>query len=286
MVSRPSSQPYTIEARIERMPEPEKTKFLSVEGAIGLLIAVVAAAGDMNWILRSILVLLGFGVIGHLAWRIPRRGTLAIALKATITLALAIGLLAVTWHAIWQDFHEQYPMVAFQLPITFGPPASSNPPESPEQTEITPDYLGLNGRPLGWMSHIAIYRGGNPAFVSGFGISGWNIGKEEVQLTAAYVISGIDGKRLDLKLFAIDADGSVKLASPDQINAIPPGAAVQLSSGYLNGSSGILESEFLASWATMSLITEYNGTKHRTFFDQKAITESLSMTVPHISPRK
>lgn len=121
--------------------------------------------------------------------------------------------------------------------------------------------------------------------IKSFAISGFNVGKEEVRLDAVYVVSGMDGKKIDLKL-PIMADGVYKMANPDELNSIPAGATVHLSSGDLNGSKGISESEFLASWAIMSLVAEYDGTKYRVLFDQKTIMESISMRFPHVSPRK
>ena len=97
----------------------KSAKILSVEGAIGLLVAIFAAAGDMSWIERALLVLFGLGLIADLTRRIPKGGKLRILLRAVFALALTAGLLSVTWRLTWEDFHKKNPSVAFHWPITF-----------------------------------------------------------------------------------------------------------------------------------------------------------------------
>jgi hypothetical protein len=122
-----------------------KTKILSVEGAIGLLVAIFAAAGDMNWIERGILVLFGLGLIVDLARRIPMQGRFGVLTKAVFALALASSLLYATCGPIWEDFHKKNPNVVFHWPITFGISERANslrgnPPDMPP--------LDLPGPPL------------------------------------------------------------------------------------------------------------------------------------------
>jgi hypothetical protein len=109
------------------------------------------------------------------------------------------------------------------------------------------------------------------------------MGTEEVELNDAYLISGIDGRRLNLKLSAIDSKGTFALGIPSKSNPLPVGTTITLLSDDFGGGTGISEAEFLAEWGSIVLIAEYSGKKHRVPFDQKSIKESLRLQYPHAS---
>jgi hypothetical protein len=87
------------------MPEVQKPRLLSVEGGLALLVAIFAAASDMTWGLRALFVICGFGLIGHLVWRIPRH----VITRTILGLIGAALLLSVTWQPIWDDFSKKHP---------------------------------------------------------------------------------------------------------------------------------------------------------------------------------
>jgi len=81
------------------------------EGPAGLLIAVIAATGDLTWIVRTLLVLIGIGLVANLAWHSRRHWMLRLAF------GIVVGsiLLSITWHPIWADFQTKYPQTADTL---------------------------------------------------------------------------------------------------------------------------------------------------------------------------
>jgi hypothetical protein len=54
-----------------RVAPMDRKPLFSVEGAVSVLIAIIAAVADMSWWLRALLVLVAAGLVPHLAWRIP-----------------------------------------------------------------------------------------------------------------------------------------------------------------------------------------------------------------------
>jgi hypothetical protein len=195
-------------------------------------------------------------------------------------LAITLFLIVVAWRPIWQSFHKDYPEVAFQWPVTFAGKSRDL------EREITPEDLGLNGSPLGWLPFVTIIRSfTNSERITSIAISAINIGKEEVQIEDAYLISGINGRKINLSLYVTGIDKVPTKVPPVKAFPIPPTAQIIFSSDEFNGSEGISEREFLSTWAILSLVVEYNGERHRIPFDQQSITKSLTTTFPHASPR-
>jgi hypothetical protein len=91
--------------------EPLKPRLISIEGAIGLLAAALAAAADMSWYVRSFIVLFALGLIAYLAWRSPRHAATRIALASLAS----VLFVTFTWHPIWEDFEKKHPEKAIIL---------------------------------------------------------------------------------------------------------------------------------------------------------------------------
>jgi hypothetical protein len=81
---------------------------MSAEGVVGLIAVIVATTAELDWVFRSIAVASGVILWGHLIFRSRRHILARIALFATGTAAL----LAITWHPIWEDFHQKHPEIA------------------------------------------------------------------------------------------------------------------------------------------------------------------------------
>jgi hypothetical protein len=116
---------------------------------IGGISGIVGAVGNLDWITRSVLALIGLGLItyaalrhhSHFVWRVSGA-------------ALAMFFIVwSTWRPIWEDLHKNYPAIAFQWPITFvlpslqsASPPSGNSPDS-EKTPDLPPGTDLPGPP-------------------------------------------------------------------------------------------------------------------------------------------
>jgi hypothetical protein len=86
----------------------EKKPLLSIEGAAGIFVGLVAALADLNWEVRTVLVVFAIGLVVHIAQRFPIE-------KVVTRFALAVGvigaLVLVTWRPIWEGFHKDFPEV-------------------------------------------------------------------------------------------------------------------------------------------------------------------------------
>jgi hypothetical protein len=153
----------------------------------------------------------------------------------------------------------------------------------------------MAGRPLGW-SGPYISGTSEGAFIRedklnispnirAISFSGHNFGIEEVVIEAAYLISGINGKRLDLNV----SWGGQRFA-PKDLNPIPPSATIFLTTEHLGSAAdGLAPNDFLKDWATFSLVVEYDGKKHRMAFDQNQVAQRLPKPIapfPHVTPRE
>jgi hypothetical protein len=152
----------------------------------------------------------------------------------------------------------------------------------------------LEGSPLGWQK--SPYLGWQKQTDGSIqartiAIHGKNVGKEEVQLTDPYIVSGITGRRLNLNIFGRNPDGTGSMTLPKDTYPIPPDANMQLSTEELNGTAGVQENDFLKEWGTIYFTTEYNGEKHRFTYDRKTMEalfekEKPKPPDPHVARRQ
>jgi hypothetical protein len=150
-----------------------------------------------------------------------------------------------------------------------------------------PDLIlnSLQGSPVGW-STIFLDRAdvNDPPNVRNVSLTGGNVSEEEIRLDDAYLLSGISGDRLDLKVIW----GGKAYAIKD-IKPIPPRAIFVLVSDTFNPPKGISEKDFLVNWSIIYFVAEYKGQKQRITFDEKTISALLPKPFPprpHISPQK
>jgi hypothetical protein len=112
------------------------------------------------------------------------------------------------------------------------------------------------------------------------GFVGKNIGAEDVQLDAIYIVSRATSARMDLKV-QIGTDDAVAV---EDTNPVPPDAYIQLSSDEFNPTEGIPEANFLRDWGTIDFVVEYDGKKHRMTFEQPMIASLFEAERPKPPP--
>jgi hypothetical protein len=157
-------------------------------------------------------------------------------------------------------------------------PPAPPPPKEPER-----DPLAWSRTPiLGWS------RDSDGTLIARtIGFAGKNIGREDVQLEAIYVVSAVTNERMELKVQVGD-DAAI---AASETNPIPPDAFLQLSTAVLNYGSGIAEAEFLRDWGTLNFIVEYDGKKHvmtfeRPTFDALFDAHRARPEAPHVTRKQ
>lgn len=124
--------------------------------------------------------------------------------------------------------------------------------------------------PLSWSRDLQWSTTGDaagPIFLSIL-IDGRNVGRSEVQLKDAYIVSGITGTR---RIAKIDAGPDGKIL-PSEMNPIPPGATVRL---WIDLANGLHEKELLEKWGTIYLHLEYDDMKYTKLFDENYMANNL-----------
>jgi hypothetical protein len=93
----------------------EKRPLLSIEGAISILVGLLAAAADMSWELRAILVAFAIGLAIHISRRfVPSN----VAKRLGFAITGIVGLVLVTWRPIWEGFHKDFPSVTGETALS------------------------------------------------------------------------------------------------------------------------------------------------------------------------
>jgi len=167
------------------------------------------------------------------------------------------------------------------LGIYFFPPPT--PVQSATKTPSPAPPPSLEKEDLAWSKTPILGWSKQPdgvIYARTFGVVGTNIGAEEIQLDDIYIVSGITGARIDLKV-QVANDG---LFAAKDTNPIPPDAYIQLSSDELGPSGGIPERDFLTDWATIDFVAEYGGRQHRTTFDRATIIAMFETRRPQFEP--
>jgi hypothetical protein len=202
--------------------------------------------------------------------------------RGTIGTIAVIALISVAWRPILDGFRKDYPTIVFQWPITIAPPS----PRTSVSFAETFAMLGYHGRPIAWREYPFLsLLPSDQTKVLTFILDGINVEQDEVELNDAYVISGIDGTRLNLNV--VFYGSPTDKARPVEINPLPSETMITLRPDYFNGLNGISESEFLQKWAIMNLVVEYkDGKKQRVSFDREHVTHTFSLTIPHPSLRE
>ena len=151
------------------------------------------------------------------------------------------------------------------LGIYFFPPPT--PVQSATKTPSPAPPPSLEKEALAWSKTPILGWSKQPdgaIYARTFGVVGTNIGADEIQLDDIYIVSGITGARIDLKV-QVANEG---LFAAKDTNPITADAYIQLSSDELGPSGGIPERDFLTDWATIDFVAEYGGRQHRTTFDR------------------
>jgi len=152
-----------------------------------------------------------------------------------------------------------------------------------------PDLLrrDLKGGPIGWSKlfiNNTMITTDDLLRIKNLSVFGGNISDEEIKIDDAYFLSGISGKRLNVKIGWGGAEYPLNI-----INPIPPGAFVFVISDNIGQQGGLSEPDFLKEWSIIYFVAEYNGKKQRIAFDRTAVNEAipeLLLPFPHVTPQR
>ncbi len=129
-------------AKSKSKEKPEPPPYLSVEGAVAVLAAIIPAVIDMDWVIRLIFVLIAIGLISHVAWRMPWTVS-----SRVVGAFIAITILVVfSWGPIAKDFRKERSLESqTALRATPAPQSPSDvkvaQPSGKTIIDVTPDYL-------------------------------------------------------------------------------------------------------------------------------------------------
>jgi hypothetical protein len=165
--------------------------------------------------------------------------------------------------------------IYFFPPLTGAQLATNTPPSAVPPTREADPLVWSKTPILGWNKQAD-----GTLYARSFGVVGKNVGSEDVQLDEIYLVSGITGARIELKV-QIPDEGMFPVK---ETNPIPPDAFIQLSSDEFNSSGGISEPDFLKDWGAINFFAVYGGQKHRMIFDRATIAGLFDAQRPTIVP--
>jgi hypothetical protein len=93
----------------------ENRPLLSIEGAISIMVGLLAAAADMSWELRAILVAFAIGLAIHISRRVAPINAVK---RFGFAIGGVVGLIVVTWRPIWEGFHKDFPEVTGETALS------------------------------------------------------------------------------------------------------------------------------------------------------------------------
>ncbi len=151
----------------------------------------------------------------------------------------------------------------------------------------------LEGAPLAWakLPHLFwLPRADGGRDITSIFIEGKNVAEKEVKLEDAYIVSGMTGAKLGIKIEVVDGR-NVHRVPVWNARAIPPHAEIRMFSSELNGEDGIEETQFSKYWGTFSFVVGFEGIEHRKTYDRKAIEAALDQEridppEPHVTLRR
>jgi len=149
-----------------------------------------------------------------------------------------------------------------------------------------------DGRPLGiWWggTYLQVDRAPGPdplLSVTAFDIQGKNLGDEEVQLTAAYLISGLDGTKLPITINSLP-DGWIELTDA---GPVPARANFALHTSFAQKDQKALsEADFLKRWSHFSVVIQAGDEKIRHEIREADVLEWIHQNhperLPHVTRR-
>jgi hypothetical protein len=112
----------------------------SLEAYGGIVCGIVGVLMT-GWWIKAALLALAVALLTHAVFRSSKTIAWKPSAKVGLSFVLAALLVAVGWRSIWEDFHKEYPHLAFRWPVTF---------EASSVTREPPDMppLDLPGAPL------------------------------------------------------------------------------------------------------------------------------------------
>ena len=109
-----------------------------------------------------------------------------------------------------------------------------------------------------------------------------NISDREIAIEDAYIISGLTGEKLIMKVEISNERGITEYLSLSDINPIPPSADIELVVNFTEGrQDGIPEQDFMSTWGKVDFVAHYDGgTEHRQSFDHETIVSVFQKMRP------
>jgi len=186
------------------------------------------------------------------------------------------------------DFRYWLALLLVGIVLSYLAPALTASPSGHTYLVIDTNY---EGKPLGFAwkdADIGVQQPANPTGTFGilyFSLPAKNTGTEEINLRDAYIVSGVTGNRLRMKVNA-SPDGWIYVG---ETAPVPPNAAFVFSAQFGDG-LGIPEAEFLRDWESFSVVVEFDGGKARYDYNKDFVHSQLDRVhperSPHVSKRK
>ena len=135
--------------------------------------------------------------------------------------------------------------------------------------------MALQGSPVSWsniyINGVTASRPATLSNISTLSLMGANAGNQEIRFHELYFLCNLDGTKLAVQIGRGGARYKIQNAPP-----LPPGALFFVVSDPLGPRDvGLSPSEFLTTWATISLVAKYNGTTQTIDFDRQAVEAAL-----------
>lgn len=135
--------------------------------------------------------------------------------------------------------------------------------------------MELHGSPVAWskiyVNSAKASGSGSVPNISTLSIMGTNGGVHDIKFDELYFRSDLDGTKLAAQI----GRGGTRYKIHD-MQSLPPGAFFFVVSDPLGPADlGLSPSEFLKTWATLSLVAKYNGTTQTIEFDRKTVEAAL-----------
>jgi hypothetical protein len=156
-----------------------------------------------------------------------------------------------------------------------------------EGTPLVAGVLNFDGSPLGIVWDLAQFLA-DPvslptAITKSYSLSvpAKNLGDEEVTITAAYIISDVDSKKMEMKINTPPGPSY----NINEILPVPPSAWINLIASF----SATTESSLITEWGAFRAVIKYNGKTIKHQFDADNVRKAMASlhpgSEPHVSPK-
>jgi hypothetical protein len=133
-----------------------------------------------------------------------------------------------------------------------------------------------SGSPLGirWPSARLVIV--TPPVIYSIDVDAKSVGTEEITLKDAYVISGIDGSKVDMHV----STPPLPWISPQEAAPVPPNTYLAFRALFNN----ITEPDFFKNWENFSIVIQYNNSTLRHEFNRQWVIDQINQSHPESQP--